>query len=252
VTAIATRKQALARTAEPFPMSTALAAAVRQALNPHPDAGADPVPAIVREAAGRALVAMDSMAQPATIEDWLRFLRPVVAVVANPPDREALPGRAAAIAFAFQDVPAAMLDADAQRAIMRSCRYFPTPAELTPIFAPRVVELRSRRFALSRIAATRAPEAQASVPAAARAELAARLSVRAGEMRASASQREAAEREEAAIRRAPQRRIEDPDTPEHELRKAAASGKPGAALARMRLAIMDARRAAVGGARGDE
>lgn len=241
MTALATRAAPPAA-ALPEP-SAALTVALRDAMAPHPDAGLQPVAAVVRQEAREALAAVEAaLARAAMPEDWRRFLVPLLSAVANPPDREAFPGRVATIAFAWPDVPVAILGAETQRAMLRACRYFPGPADLTPLLAPRLAGLRERRIALQRIAAQRDEQAEASMPEATRIALAAKLSVRAGELRAAARAAEAEERVQAEARRAPLRRIEHPDTSAEELRAVAASRGPGSALARMRLAVMEARR----------
>jgi hypothetical protein len=172
-------------------MTAWLRDALRDRLMPHPDAGVAPLRPGLREEAARAVAAYETALRPASVAEWAGWLGPFRATAANPPpDRDAFARSAAALASALPEVPASALTAEAQRAIMRTSRFWPGPADVWPVvhplFAPRQAEL----LALRRIAAEQAPPAREEVAPEVRAAMAERARALAGEIRAAAIERE--------------------------------------------------------------
>jgi hypothetical protein len=188
---IAKRSEARAPALTSPPMTGWLRSAVRDVMAPHPDAGPAPLREGVREEAARAAAVLEATMRPATIDDWRRFLLPVVAGCANPPDRDAFAGRVAAIAGALAEVPAEALTIEAQRQVMRSVRFFPVAADLWPILHPTFAGLQAELSVLRRIAAAPAAPAQVAPSAEERAEMARQAAALAAELRAGAEEREA-------------------------------------------------------------
>jgi hypothetical protein len=171
-------------------MSPWLQRAVRDFRSPHPDAGPEPVQPVVRAEAARAAAALEASLRPATLDEWRAFLLPILAAVANPPDRNAFSARVAAIAEALRDIPAGALSADAQRDVMRFNRFFPTPADLEPLLRPRCAERMADLSTLRRIAVAPTEREPEQIAPEARAAMAERAHALAAEIRASAEAQE--------------------------------------------------------------
>jgi hypothetical protein len=69
---------------------------------------------------------------PASVEDWLRFLRPIAAAVRNPPTQADAKAKAGALAFALS-VPAQTLSERLQREACRRFTFWPSVEELTAL-----------------------------------------------------------------------------------------------------------------------
>jgi hypothetical protein len=171
-------------------MSPWLQRAVKDFRNPHPDAGPEPVQPVVRDEAKRIAAALEASLRPATLDEWRAFLLPILAAVANPPDRNAFSARVAAIAEALRDIPAGALSPDAQRDVMRFNRFFPTPADLEPLLRPRCAERMADLSTLRRVAAAPTEREPEQIAPEARAAMAARAHALAAEIRASADAQE--------------------------------------------------------------
>lgn len=132
-----------------------LADELRDARNPHADIGYRPAslrPGLADEAK-RHMAVLDRVLQAATAADWDRWLVPL-AVLPNAPSRgEQFSLQVSAIAFALNDVPAAILTAERQRDALRRFQYWPTPKELGALLLPFAREVQHERVALQRIAA---------------------------------------------------------------------------------------------------
>lgn len=162
-------------------------ATLRDFREPHPDVAPPTVLPVVADEAKRAIPVLEAALKPATADDWRAFLLPLLATVANPPDRAAFETRAAAIATTLNDVPAAALTPNAQREVMRALRFFPGPADLLPLLRPLYAERVADLAALRRIAEAPKDRPAEIVPQAVRDEMAARARALAGELRASAA-----------------------------------------------------------------
>ncbi len=120
-------------------------------MNPHPEAGAGGVPPRIREEARAMLPKLEAAAAPASASQWLEWLKPLTFLQAAPKDREGIAAAAALCAFALNDLPAALLTADAQREALRRFTFWPKPAELHSMFAGDAKALWLDRCALQRI-----------------------------------------------------------------------------------------------------
>lgn len=158
-------------------LSHALADAVAARLSPHPDVAPAPASAALLPEVRAALPAFEALARPATVEDWARWLSPLRAVLGNaPPDRAALVGSAQAMAAAMHEVPLSALTEAVRAEALRKLKWWPTPADLWPMFAGAGREARATANALRNIIAEaqRArPEAPAQIGQAEREAIAA-------------------------------------------------------------------------------
>jgi hypothetical protein len=118
-----------------------------QDLGPKPT-----VPASVRDEARRKLPGIDAQLKAADARAWHAFLRPLVNAVRNPPTADAVSVFAATCAATLQDIPAAVLTANAQREACRKFAFWPAIADLNEWLSPEAVPMRRDARALARIA----------------------------------------------------------------------------------------------------
>lgn len=85
---------------------------------------------------------------------WPDFLLPLLGVIRNPPGPQDFKIRCAAMAHALPEVTDDMRTVTAQRDLMRSCEFWPTPKEVLAVFADA---LRHKR----EMAALRLPKPEA-------------------------------------------------------------------------------------------
>jgi len=90
----------------------------------------------------------------ATAADWLRFLRPIVAGVRNPPSEGDCKARAVALAAALPNVPAAWLAQTWRQAeAMRKFAFWPAVADFAEMFEPELRDARESADRRLRLAA---------------------------------------------------------------------------------------------------
>lgn len=117
---------------------------------------------VVAEARAALAAAPVRPAGPRAILEWLR---PVVAAVRNPPDRQRAEDFAAALAAACCDLPAELWTAEALRAGLREWKFWPAVAEVRAAVRAAAAPLLARRSGLRLLAAARAlPEPEPRVP----------------------------------------------------------------------------------------
>lgn len=188
--------------------------------------------------------ALGATAAPETIAQWVMR---IIALVGQPRDADEIEARRAALVDALATVPRRCITRASAEKVARLCGgSFPPLARILEIIGPEAEDLRveSRRLQAVIAASREAPPVRTPEETAA---MRAKAQAVAAELRARARQAEEEDRAAAAAVRAAERRATDPETPEEELRAMAASPMPGAALARMRLATVERRRAGRGG-----
>lgn len=87
---------------------------------------------------------------------WAGFLRPLLAVVPNPPGREDFAARCKAMAFAMPEVPEDLLGGWRQQDVLRRFKFFPSPAEIWEWLSPDICQARQSRALRERLAGTKA------------------------------------------------------------------------------------------------
>lgn len=143
----------LAGVAVPAP-SRWLTEQLRDARNPHADIGYRPVslrPGLAEEAK-RHIAVLDRVLLVAMAPDWERWLKPLAVLPNAPAGGDKFRLEVSAIAFANNDVPAALLTVERQRDALRRFGFWPTPKDVAELFRPFVREVQHERVALQRIA----------------------------------------------------------------------------------------------------
>lgn len=121
-------------------------------LDPHPDVGIPDIPLPVRQEAAIVLRQLDQHHRPASLAEWRRFLRPLVASVRNPPHRDDFDNRLDSVILGLPQLPAALLTVEAQRRAVLKFTFWPSVAEIAGLFATEIQAAALRRKALERIA----------------------------------------------------------------------------------------------------
>ncbi len=109
------------------------------------------LPASARREAIRILDAMLDYLRPASLDQWVAFLRPLASMPSGPRSATELDRAAAMFAFALNDIPGVVLTPDHQRTLLRQ-RFFPNAHEVDEILRPAMLPYQHKRMALRLIA----------------------------------------------------------------------------------------------------
>lgn len=186
--------------------------------------------------------AMQQRAEPETIRQWV--IR-VISLIGHPTDADQIAFKVAALTDLLGDVPRRCLTKRSAGEVARRFRFFPSAADLLATIQPEAEGLERERQRLRAVIARASPPPPR--PVLTEAERAAMRQASAAYQRELAAiQAERAAREVAALPAdaAARRAATSPDTPDDAVRTLAASAGPGATLARLRVAIAEARRPA--------
>lgn len=230
----------------PRPASAALATAMVAAVVARPAGAPDALTrdralAVAPEAQARLAAIETALATPAAPDVIALWVMRIIALVGQPRDADEIELKRAALVDALSALPRRCITrASAERVARLSDRSFPALARILEIIEPDAYPLRHEARRLKAVLAAAAPPepraTRSDAETQAMRDTAARV---AAELLARARETEQALRHEDA---SPRRSATDLATPDDALQALARSAGPGAALARMRLAITDQRR----------
>lgn len=114
------------------------------------------VPPAVRDEARSLVAHRQANNPPVTMEAVLKWLTPLVAAVAQPPDEQTYRTRATAVLAACSDLPASAFSSSTSLAAVRKFQWFPSAAEVRALLMEETAPQRQLQRAL-RVLATQPP-----------------------------------------------------------------------------------------------
>lgn len=141
-------------------LSARLASAVDALLHPHPDIGprVDGLPVHVQSEAAMMLRRYEALCAPAGPDAVRRWLLPLNSAVRNPLPPAEFERRAAVIAVAVGELPAAVFVPRTQRIALATFQFWPAAADVHTLLWSEAVPLTAKRDGLRRIASGRPNE----------------------------------------------------------------------------------------------